>query len=254
MKDDTTTVAVIPARLASTRLPRKVLADIHGQPLLWYVWRQVKKARSLSAVYVATDSEEVCTTVESWGGSAFMTSEDCPSGTDRIASILNRIEGDRILNIQGDEPLIDPQLIDGMVEAWGKNGGDLITPVYRIRDLETLQNPNVVKVVRGRDGQAYYFSRHPIPFVRDLPIERWLEKHTFWGHVGVYGYRREVLAAFPSIPESSLESAERLEQLRFLEAGFEIRTVTTDYHPVAVDTPVDLERVRMILNNPKLIV
>ncbi len=258
--------AVIPARLASTRLPRKVLADIRGQPVLWYVWRQVKKARNLSEIYVATDSEEVCSVVESWGGKALMTSPGCRSGTERIASALDRISGKLIVNIQGDEPLIDPRLLDVLVEAWQntvseKAGQDLImpcvvfTPVYPIRDLVTLNNPNVVKVARTRDGRALYFSRSPIPYVRDLPGERWLEANaicqTFWGHVGVYAYPRDVLAAYASLGESLLEPIERLEQLRLLEAGYTIQTVETEYHPIAVDTPADLEKVRMIMENDR---
>jgi 3-deoxy-manno-octulosonate cytidylyltransferase (CMP-KDO synthetase) len=248
LTERTKAVAVLPARLASTRLPRKVLADIHGHPLLWYVWRRAKEARSLDEVLVVTDSEEVCHAVEDWGGVALMTSPECRSGTERIASVLDQIPGELIVNIQGDEPLIDPLMIDRLVETWhgfrqekmspGNQSsvistpgliftpGVMFTPVYPITDLATLLNPNVVKVARGRDGCALYFSRSPIPYMRDLPQERWLDGEStrpiFWGHVGVYGYPRQVLAAYGKMDESLLEPIERLEQLRFLEAGYQI--------------------------------
>ena len=239
--------AVIPARLASTRLPCKVLADIHGRPLLWHVWNQVIQARGLSEVLVATDSSEVASAVENWGGLVRMTSPECRSGTERIVSIIDNIQGDLILNIQGDEPLIDPRLLEKMVALWKQKGGDLITPVYPIRDQVTLFNPNIVKVVRAHAGNALYFSRSPLPYVRDCPIEHWLDQQTYWGHVGVYGYRREILMDYASLPESDLEVAERLEQLRFLDAGYRIQTLETDYHPIAVDTPADLDNVRNLL-------
>lgn len=238
---------VIPARLASTRLPRKVFADLNGQPLLWHVWQRAECMQRASKVFVATDAEEVRQAVESWGGKALMTSPQCGSGTERIVSALDRLQGDFILNVQGDEPLIEPALLDALVRAREENGWDLVTAVYPLTQLEDLLNPNVVKVVRAVDGRALYFSRSPVPYVRDLPQARWLEKPIYWGHVGVYGYRREVLEAYPSLPASSLEGAERLEQLRFLEAGYSIQAIETGYRPVAVDTAEDLENVRRIL-------
>ena len=238
---------VIPSRLASTRLPRKVLADINGKPMLYYVWQQVSQAKRVSDIYIATDSEEVCSAAVGWGAQVMMTSPDCRSGTERIASILHLLPGELILNVQGDEPLIDPGLLDAMVAEWEQQGGDIITPVYPILDVADLLNPNIVKVVRTQAGRALYFSRNPIPYVRDLPVERWLEKHQFWGHAGVYGYRRDVLRAYPGLLSSPLEVAESLEQLRFLDAGYHIQTVETQYRPVAVDTHADLDRVRQIL-------
>jgi 3-deoxy-manno-octulosonate cytidylyltransferase (CMP-KDO synthetase) len=240
-------IAVIPARLQSTRLPRKVLADLCGRPLLWHVWNRVIQAKRLAGVYIATDAEEVCTAVEAWGGRVLLTSPDCQSGTERIASVLDDLDGDFILNVQGDEPLVDPCLLDEMVQTWEQDNGDILTPVFQIKELETLRNPNVVKVVRTANGRALYFSRHPIPYVRDHPQERWLEFSSFWGHVGIYGYRRQVLMNYPGLAASPLENVERLEQLRFLEAGYNIQTLETAYHPVAVDTAADLERVRQIL-------
>jgi 3-deoxy-manno-octulosonate cytidylyltransferase (CMP-KDO synthetase) len=240
-------IAVIPARLGSTRLPRKVLADMHGHPMVWHVWNRASQARLIETVYVATDSEEVSAAVEAWGGHAIMTSPECRSGTERIASALERFDADLVINVQGDEPLLDPKLLDGMVEAWQADPCDLITPVYRIGTVEEIQASAIVKVARTLDGHALYFSRSPIPFVRDLPPEEWLAQHTFWGHVGVYGYRRNVLETYHELPASPLETAESLEQLRFLDAGYRFRTVETTYRPVAVDTPADLERVRLML-------
>jgi len=223
-----------------------VLADIHGKPMLWHIWQRVQQVQSLKQVLVATDSVEVFRVVESWGGNVLMTNPDCRSGTERIASIIDRVNADCVLNVQGDEPLIDPRMLENLVASWSVVGGDLITPVFQIRAQSDLFNPNIVKVARGLDGRALYFSRSPIPYVRDLPPERWLERQVFWGHIGVYGYRREVLMRYPFLQECPLEKAESLEQLRFLDAGFHIQTLETNYRSVAVDTRADLEQVRQI--------
>jgi 3-deoxy-manno-octulosonate cytidylyltransferase (CMP-KDO synthetase) len=236
--------AVIPARLGSTRLPRKVLADIHDRPLLWYVWQQVRKARRIDELFVATDAEEVRQAVEGWGGQVLMTSPECRSGTQRIASVLDQLRGDFILNVQGDEPFTDPAMLDALVQRWDPVSSPLVTAVYRIAGEPELRNPNIVKVVRAQDGTALYFSRSPVPFVRDLAPAQWLQHPVFWGHIGVYGFGRDVLAAYPQLPDSRLESAECLEQLRLLEAGYRFQTVETNYRPIAVDTADDLEHVR----------
>jgi len=236
--------AVIPARLGSTRLPRKVLAEIAGRPLIWHVWNRVCQAQRIEQVLVATDADEVRSAVEAWGGQALMTSPDCRSGTHRIASVVGQLPGRFILNVQGDEPLMDPAILDSLVQRWEQSHAPIITPVYRMPGTAELFDPNVVKVVRAADGSAIYFSRSPVPYIRDIPTERWLDHHTFWGHVGVYGYAREVLEKYAALPASVLEDAERLEQLRFLEAGYRIQTVVTDYRPVAVDTLEDLMHVR----------
>jgi 3-deoxy-manno-octulosonate cytidylyltransferase (CMP-KDO synthetase) len=238
---------VIPARLASTRLPRKVLADLGGKPVLRHVWERVARMRRATEILVATDSEEVAQAAAGWGGQFVMTSPHCRSGTERIASILDGLKGQFILNVQGDEPFIDPVLLDALVECFAAEGGDVVTPVYSIRDYATLVNPAVVKVVRGADGRAWYFSRSPIPHVRGVPAEEWPARGLHWGHLGVYGYARAKLAAYATLPESPLESVEALEQLRFLEAGWRIQTVETDYHAVAIDTPEDLARARALL-------
>lgn len=240
-------VAVIPARLASTRLPRKVLADIFGKPLVQHVWERVSQAKNIGGVIVATDSPEVVQVVSGWGGHALLTDPNCQSGTERIASILGELDADLILNVQGDEPLVDPGMLDALVDGWMSVPCDLITPVYRITSVQDLSNPNVVKVARTEDGRALYFSRSPIPYVRDWPQEKWLEHQAFWGHIGVYGYRKEVLARYTGLPASPLQQAESLEQLRFLEAGYSFKTVETTYRSVAVDTQDDLEKVRRVI-------
>ena len=245
-------IVAIPARLGSTRFPRKVLADIHGRPMLWYVYQGVSKAKRITDVWVLSDSQEVLDVASSWGAKTLMTSEECPSGTDRIASVIHLLDGDVVVNVQADEPLISATVIDGVVAALDEEGGaSVATPVYRITSKEDLANPNVVKVVRDSDGTALYFSRSPIPYVRDTDAQEWLSQIPFWGHVGVYAYRRSVLMTYAQLPEGQLERAEKLEQLRLLEAGKHILTVEIDYHPRGVDVPSDLDIVKSMLDpNP----
>lgn len=240
-------LAVIPARLASTRLPRKVLADIHGKPLIWHVWNKVRQTAIFDDVKVVTDAEEVRAAAESWGANVIMSSPDCTSGTDRIASIVHELDADLIVNVQGDEPLVSPTMLDDLVRTWMKAPNDLITPVFRIDSFEELMSPTIAKVARTEQGEALYFSRSPIPFVRDLPQSEWLSHNDYWGHVGVYGYQRDVLAAYPTLQPTVLERMEQLEQLRFLAAGYRFGTFETDYRPIAVDVQADLDRVRGIL-------
>lgn len=244
-------VAVIPARLSSSRLPRKVLANLHCHPLIWHVWHRVRQAQKINQVFIATDSEEVQQVAESFGAKVLLTSPDCQSGTERIASVVDQLDGDLILNVQGDEPLVDPIMLDALVERWRSVACELITPVFPIKTIEELQSPNVVKVARAYDGHALYFSRSPIPFLRDVLFETWLLHGIFWGHVGVYGYSRDVLAHYYDLPDSPLEKIEKLEQLRFLEAGYNFQTVETEYRPNSVDIADDLKRVRKLLEQDK---
>lgn len=241
-------IVAIPARLKSTRFPRKVLADIHGHPMLWHVYRGVSKAQLTSAVWVLTDSTEVFEAATSWGAMALMTSEDCPSGTARIASVIDQMDADIVINVQGDEPLMNSAIVDTMVASLEKSDADVVTPVYRIETAEDLTNLNINKVVRASDNTALYFSHSPIPHVRDEPVEHWPFLAPYWGHVGVYGYRRSVLEEYSRLPEGQLERAEKLEQLRLLEAGKKILTVEIDYHPLGVDVPSDLERVKELID------
>ena len=239
---------VIPARLASKRLPRKVLADIAGKPMIQHVYEQACQARTVQRVVVATDSEEVVRVVESWGGEVALTDPNLPSGTARIASMIDQIDSEIVVNVQGDQPLVEPDLIDDLVQSFCRIAADIVTPVWRINEVADLVDPGIAKVVRGHDGRALYFSRSPIPFVRDADLAEWPKKAIFWGQYGIYGFRRQVLLDLSgSLPPSQLEQAEKLEQLRFLEAGYQIYTVETRYRQVAVDTAEDLENVRQIL-------
>lgn len=243
------TIILIPARLASVRLHRKILADINGHPLIWHVWQRCQQSALADAVYLAVDDEEVAETARAWGAEVLMTDPNCRSGTERIASLADHLDADLVLNVQGDEPLIDPALIDALIHSWQQSPCDMITAAKRFSRWEDLLNPNLVKAVVAQDGRALYFSRSPVPYVRDAAQETWLEHGKFWLHIGIYGYRRALLEAYPHLPESPLEMMEKLEQLRFLEAGYTIRVVETDYQPNAVDTAEDLQRVRKILGS-----
>jgi len=241
-------IVAIPARLKSTRFPNKVLAKIHGRPMLWYVYQGVSKAELINAVWVLTDSPEVFDAAISWGAKAAMTSEDCPSGTARIASVIDQLDGDIIINVQGDEPLMNSGVVDTMVASLEASDADVVTPVYRIHTADDITNLNINKVVRASDNTALYFSHSPIPHVRDEPVENWASLAPYWGHVGVYGYRRNVLEEYDRLPEGQLERVEKLEQLRLLEAGKKILTVEIDYHPLGVDVPSDLEKVKDLID------
>jgi 3-deoxy-manno-octulosonate cytidylyltransferase (CMP-KDO synthetase) len=245
------TVVVIPARLASTRLPRKVLLPIQGRPMLWHVWRRARGCSAVDAVYIATDSDEVRLAAEAWGGNVLMTSADCVSGTHRTASTVPLLGADLVVNVQADEPLLEAHSLERLVSAWCARPCDIITLVFRIREPDALADPNVVKVVRGGDGRALYFSRSVIPHVRGgCEPGRWLQQHDFWGHIGVYGYRPQILARLPELATCDLEEAEKLEQLRWLSAGLNIFTIEVDAATIAVDTESDLRRVRQRIEGP----
>jgi 3-deoxy-manno-octulosonate cytidylyltransferase (CMP-KDO synthetase) len=215
-----------------------MLADLRGKPVLRHVWERAMRVRNAAEVVVLTEHEKVRSAVESWGGTCLLTPESCSTGTERIASALDRLSGDCICNLQGDEPFLNVPLIERMVELAGRD--EFLTPVYPITDPSWLHTPNVVKVVRDHRGRALYFSRHPIPYVRDLPPERWCERVTYYGHMGVYLYRRELLEKLPQLPPSPLAEAESLEQLRFLQSGYAIQTIETSRPGPAVDTREDL--------------
>ena len=215
--------------------------------MLWHVLQGVLEAKGIDEVWVLTDSEEVFKAVHSWGAKAKMTPVECNSGTERIVSVLSEFNADIIVNVQGDEPLIQSYVVDDVVSALGGSDAGVATPIYRIDTADEIFNPNVVKVVRAADGKVLIFSRSPVPHVRDFPQEEWPSKANFWGHVGVYAYRREVLERYRDLPTGSLEGVEKLEQMRFLEAGVGFVAVEIDYRPHAVDVPADLEEVRKIL-------
>ncbi|MDX1952275.1 MAG: 3-deoxy-manno-octulosonate cytidylyltransferase [Verrucomicrobiota bacterium] len=240
-------IGIIPARYASTRFPGKPLALISGKPLLQRVVEQCQKARSLAEVVVATDDERIREAARNWCR-VEMTRVDHPSGTDRIAEVASRLQGDGFVNIQGDEPLIDPTVIDQVAKAL--ENSEMSTAATLIRTLEEFESPNVVKVVVDIRGAALYFSRRTIPYLRDAANRPGREQMTafpFLKHLGIYGYRRETLLDLVKQPVSRLEDAEKLEQLRALENGIRIQVITVDYNSVGVDVPEDVIRVEKLL-------
>ncbi|MDR2862964.1 MAG: 3-deoxy-manno-octulosonate cytidylyltransferase [Puniceicoccales bacterium] len=240
----------IPARLASTRLPRKVLLDLGGKPVVQHVWERVKKMRSADRVVVLADGDEVAAAARAFGAEVLLTAPECPSGTARLASVLDQLPGDFFLNVQGDEPCIEPDLLDALVARWRETQCELVTAVARITEAAKLANPNVVKVVRGENGRAVYFSRSPVPFRRGVPVADWLADGTvpYWSHIGVYGYARATVAGYAALPVTRIEQIESLEQLRFVEHGKVFQTVETGYHPVSIDTAEDLEKARALFS------
>jgi 3-deoxy-manno-octulosonate cytidylyltransferase (CMP-KDO synthetase) len=236
-------VAVIPARFASTRFPGKALADIDGRPMIEHVYRRAAASPVLSRVIVATDDLRIATTVTGFGGNVRLTRADHASGTDRLAEVAVTLDCDVIVNVQGDEPLLDPRAIAELVKPFA-DPSILMTTLYRrIDNPRELANPNVVKVVLDRGGFALYFSRAAIPHARD-PRGGW---PPLYKHIGVYAYRRNALLVLASLEPTPLERAESLEQLRALEHGIRIKAVETAYDSIGVDTPEDLEQVRRLL-------
>jgi len=238
-------LAVIPARHASVRFPGKPLAPIAGRPMIQHVVERVRKAQQVSRVVVATDEQSIKTAVESFGGEAILTRHDHRTGTDRVAEVATHLPAEIYVNVQGDEPLIDPGTIDALVSAMLEDDTVSVgTPCTLIAQSGDIMDPNVVKVVRDFDGNALYFSRAPIPWVRDTR-EKVVAQH--WKHLGLYAFRRDALLEFPTLPPGDLERLEQLEQLRWLENGFRIRAVETNYDAVSVDVPADVARVEALL-------
>ena len=237
-------LGIIPARYASTRFPAKALADIGGKSMIQRVVERAWQATSLSRVVVATDDERIRAHVADFGGEVVMTSVHHQSGTDRCQEAVEQlgITADYVVNIQGDEPFIQPRQIDLLTSVLD-GVTELATLVKVISDPQTLLNPNTPKVVVSTTGNALYFSRHPIPYFRGKPVDTWLEFHTYYKHIGLYAYRTDVLARLTQLPPSLLEQAESLEQLRWLENGYRIRTVVTELDSHGIDTPEDLARV-----------
>jgi len=240
-------IGIIPARFASTRFPGKPLAIIAGKPLLQHVVEQCQKAKSLSEVIVATDDTRIWEMAQDYCR-VEMTRPEHPSGSDRIAEVAERISCDAVVNIQGDEPLIDPNVIDAVANALAQN--EMSTAASRIRNPAELDNPNVVKVVVNAAGRALYFSRRTIPYLREAASgskSEQLAAFPFLKHLGIYGYRRETLLRLVKFPVSLLENAEKLEQLRALENGIGIAVVKVDYDSIGVDAPEDVEWVERYL-------
>jgi len=236
-------LGVIPARFASSRYPGKALAKLAGKPMIEHVWERANMSRYLTDVLVATDDDRIADAVHKFGGRVRMTRADHPTGTDRLAEVASSEEAALYVNIQGDEPLIDPEAIDAAIlSVHGDEAVDMGTLKKQIVDPTDIVNTNVVKVVTSLLGDAIYFSRCPIPYERDgrtgVPI--------YFKHIGLYVYRRDFLLHYPDLTVGPLEEAERLEQLRALENGYRIRVVATDYESLGVDTPEDLERVNQL--------
>jgi 3-deoxy-manno-octulosonate cytidylyltransferase (CMP-KDO synthetase) len=240
-------VGIIPARYASTRFPGKPLAPVAGKPLIQRVVEQCQKAESLSEVIVATDDARIAGAAKKFCR-VEMTRTHHPSGTDRIAEVTAHCQCDAVVNIQGDEPLIEPSVIDAVAGALRDN--EMSTAATRIKNPAEFDNPNVVKVVVNAAGRALYFSRRTIPYLREAAsgsVSEQLAAFAFLKHLGIYGYRRETLLRLVKFPVSPLEAAEKLEQLRALENGIQIAVVKVDYDSVGVDTPEDVARVEKIL-------
>jgi 3-deoxy-manno-octulosonate cytidylyltransferase (CMP-KDO synthetase) len=236
-------LGIIPARYASTRFPAKPLADIQGKSMIQRVYEQAKKSKSLSRVIVATDDERIFSHVKNFSGEVSMTRENHVSGTDRCHETLTQQNEafDYVINIQGDEPFIQPEQID-LLASLLNGQTEIATLVKKIEQTETLFNPNTVKAVIDGTGKALYFSRSPIPHMRNTHVADWLSKHSFYKHIGLYAYRADILDKITKLPVSSLEKAESLEQLRWLENGFNIQTAVTTIETIGIDTPEDLEK------------
>ncbi len=241
-------IVVIPARLQSSRLPRKILAEIGGKPLIQHIYESVKKSSQTEEIYLAIDSEETAAVLDKIGAKYFMTDPSLPSGTARIASLMDKLSHKYIVNVQGDMPYIQTDLLDNVIRELNKDEADVVTPVWPLTETKDLLDSNVVKVVKGPQGWAHYFSRSPVPFVRDAEISEWTQKTKFWGHYGIYAYKRNVLEdiALGKIPVSPLEEAEKLEQLGLLDAGYTIKTIETEHREISVNTQAELENVRKI--------
>lgn len=242
-------LAVIPARYASTRFPGKPLADIGGKTMIQRVYEQVLRSKRVLKAVVATDDERIFEHVRGFGGDVRMTSAHHPSGTDRCAEVARQFpEAQFVLNVQGDEPFVQPEQIDLLADTLtGNSGFSIATLAKRIEQAETLFSSNVVKVVFSKKSGAIYFSRQPIPFVRGAATEQWLSQHVFYKHIGLYGFRSTVLQDIARLSPTPLERAESLEQLRWLENGWRIVVGITEMETVGIDAPEDLEKIRGII-------
>lgn len=246
-----TIIGLIPARYASTRFHAKALVDIKGKSMIQRVYEQASKAKSLSKVVVATDHKEIFDHVKAFGGEVCMTKDSHVSGTDRCYEALTQQNEkfDYVINIQGDEPFIQPSQIDLLASKL--NGPtEIATLVKSLKTKEELFDPNLVKAIFNKNYEALYFSRSPIPHIRNTPEDAWLSKHTFYKHIGMYGYRSDILEKLTRLPVSSLEKAESLEQLRWLENGFKISIAETLTETFGIDTPDDLQKAMQHLTTP----
>ncbi len=243
-------IGIIPARYASTRFPGKPLADIRGKSMIRRVYEQASLA--LETVYVATDDERIYRAVKNFGGKVIMTSPHHKSGTDRCAEAVDIVERetglafDIVLNVQGDEPFLAPEQLETLKSCFGWDPPPIATLVKTVRSRDELFDPNRPKVVVSSGQRALYFSRSTIPFLRGKEPESWIDSHVYYMHIGIYGFRRDILPVITALPQSPLELAESLEQLRWIEHGYHIAVRTTTFESFGVDTPEDLERLLLL--------
>ncbi len=239
-------IAIIPARYASTRFPGKPLADIQGKPMIQHVYERTAKV--FDHCCVATDDERIARAVESFGGQAVMTSAEHRSGTDRCAEALEKYSAatgmsfDVVINVQGDEPFISEEHLTSLRAAFDDPGAHIATLAYPMKPGDDIFNPNSPKIALSRDGYALYFSRSVIPYIRGEAEAEWASHHVYLKHIGIYGYRTDILRAITRLPQGTLEKAESLEQLRWLENGYRIKVGLVSTETVGIDTPADLER------------
>ena len=244
-------LVIIPARYASTRFPAKPLAMLGGMPIIEHVYRQASKA--VADVVVATDDERIMSVVKGFGGRAVMTSAEHQSGTDRCYEALQKVGGnyDVVINVQGDEPFIQPEQINALIGCFNDPATDIATMVkpFSVEDgIEALENPNSPKVVLSRNMKAIYFSRSVIPYMRGVERDEWLRHHTYYKHLGLYAFRSKTLGEVTALPQSPLELTEKLEQLRWLENGYVIGVAVTHTETIGIDTPEDLARAEEYLS------
>ena len=247
-------VGVIPARWGSTRLPGKALVNIAGRPLIQWVWERASLAKNLTDLMVATDDRRIAAAVEQFGGRVIMTKQNHPSGTDRIAEAVRGTKADVVVNVQGDEPLVDPALIDRVAEVLLDGADwDMATAVTPMENDDMLHDPSVVKAVFCEDGRALYFSRAVIPFMRDARASVCAGADRYWRHIGIYGYQRLFLERLVKTPPCDLETAERLEQLRALHIGARMKVLQAESPGPGVDTPEDVPRAEEALRRAGLV-
>lgn len=241
-------IGVIPARYSSTRFEGKVLADILGKPMLQYVWERAKQALVLDDIIIACDDERVAGTAKEFGAHVVFTAKGHTSGTDRIIEVINPIDVKIVVNIQGDEPLIHPMMIDAVARSLLDNTKvSMATLMKKIEKPAEINDPHVVKVVVDKNNFALYFSRSAIPY---YPVHSEAKELVYYKHIGLYGYTKDFLFTYKNLPVSKLEKIERLEQLRVLEEGYKIKVIETKYETIGVDTPADLEKVKEYLKKP----
>lgn len=242
------TIVCIPARYASTRFEGKPIAELYDKPLIQHVYDRCRLVANADEVIILTDDKRIADVVGDFKGKFLMTSPHHQSGTDRIGEAISQLDDiDIVINVQGDEPLIEPKLVEQLINLLKNENVEIVTACSKILKSEDLFDYNVVKVVRNVKDNALYFSRQAIPAQRDLPYQAWFNHHDYFRHIGIYGFKASVLVQLVNSPVSDLEDSEKLEQLRWLQLGYNIKCITTDYEAIGVDTPQDLEKINELI-------